>query len=345
MVMIYRYMRNIFFTIIIASTFSSCENDSNKIVFESKSHLKGIPFSVNNLEISSPQKILASKNILIIIDQTKNNFIKIIDLNKNKLICQFGQKGKGPNEILLLSDAWIDENNNNLELLDLKLGIMYIISLDSLPIKNLESAKKIYIQGPKQFKRMKPSHVIRLNDSLFIGSGFFDSGRFVLMDGDGRFLRTFDDFEFYGKEFSSYSDIEKCIILQGQFTCYMPLGLFAFATSSSACIQFYKQQDNKVQTTRKLNYYVPFGFLSITSNLDNVFLLYSGKRFDKYNNSIVYGERVFVYDWEGSAKEELDLDKSLIDICYCEEKKSLIGISVSPEPELILYKYDKKFTK
>lgn len=77
-------------------------------------------------------------------------------------------------------------------------------------------------------------------------------------------------------------------------------------------------------------------FISITSNNDNVFVLYSGKKLSG-TTPAYEGNHVVKYDWNGNVISHYILDKSLNYINLADTGNYLIGTTTEPNPTIFCF--------
>ena len=349
-----RYFINLYHIIIFLSFLGCTNQKSGMPEFKEKREIKGKIVNLDNVFLGNPKQLLFSDKYFIIVDNTESNFVKVINLNSKELVAEFGKKGRGPNEINYMGNAWINDFENSIEIFDINNKVINCLSLDSINKLDLKFAEKIAIKPPpKELGTIIYSRICRLSDSLFIASGLLENGRFALFNNSGEYLKAFDDFDFYGEEFSPFSNVEKGIALQGAFTGKQLYGKFAFATSKSACIQVYKTNGQDVEVVKKANYYIappkkisntiatsseiPLAFIDITSSEDHIFVLYSGKSIAQDNLNAENCNTILVYDWEGNPIEKIEIDISVSRISYNKESNEIIGLGALPEPRIISF--------
>jgi hypothetical protein len=352
-------MKNVSILIIFLLLSTTCNFESkDKLCFRKNRKINGEVKSLHNAFLSKPHRILSWDKYAIVIDNVNSKFIKVIDLEQNKLVSEFADMGRGPNEISYFGDAWIDQLNNNLEILDLTNKSIHVYSLRNLEDKDIKPIAKIELESPGEFKRMHYSRIHRLSDSLLISAGILEVGRFALINGIGKYIGPFEDIDIYGEEFSSFSNIENCLALQGKLRGEQNLGKFVFATTKSAFIHFYQYQDQNITSVKNIKYFsappiriensiatsreIPFAFMDVATSKDFVFALYSGKSVAQHNLNSDECTQIFVYDWKGNPIEEIEIGIPCKIFCYHEKLNSLVGIAEIPEPQIVIYNLAEK---
>ena len=137
-------MKNVSILIIFLLLSTACNFESkDKLSFSKNRKINGEVKSLHNAFLSKPHRILSCDKYVIVIDNVNSKFIKVIDLEQNKLVSEFADMGRGPNEISYFGDAWIDQLNNNLEILDLTNKSIHVYSLRNLEDKDIKPIAKI----------------------------------------------------------------------------------------------------------------------------------------------------------------------------------------------------------
>jgi len=287
-------------------------------------------------------EMVYADGLLIIRDIDQNHRMKIIDLVSNRMV-KFGKIGEGPNE--LISDYTrpsVDYSNRTLYVSDYP--NYYLYHLDSLKNGIYDPAQKIRINLPED----------NLIESTFSGGYIVGSlfrnrfGLHRLSDGQFSKMGSYEHGTYMSHQGVFYPHpTEKKAVRLGLFA--EELTVLDFADGHFNIIKDYKGWSSDRQEIEQgggVVFVIPPSddrncFMSCTSSEKSIFALYSGQlRSDESGTSYdpSYGERIYVFDWEGKPVKKLLLDLPVRSIALDERNQVLYASTIiDKNPKLVKF--------
>lgn len=259
-------------------------------------------------------------NFLIVRDDHVDTKLTVFDLeNSSKGPIYTGYVGQGPGE--LVNPGPIVVENDRFSLYDASKMKLLSFYTDSL-------IRPYY--KPQTGVSVREAEIIdikKITDDLFVAVGVFPENRFALIDNNGATIKQFGKYPIALK--SGEPEYVRGIACQSMITTHVENNTMAIAMRYGEHIQFYSFDDEKhsaelmnehavslpIYTSRDNNGYPNFSpteetywaYLSISSNTDYVYALYSGKP-QVHGTRFYSGDEVHVFDWDGNFVRKLALD-------------------------------------
>ncbi|MEX2478490.1 MAG: BF3164 family lipoprotein [Gracilimonas sp.] len=340
---------------------TSCINkefDEPYSLFEYESDINGEPINIEGLQYNTPVDMIIIDSLLIIHDQYNINdtsyFFSVANLRNMELLNYFGKEGRGPDEFLFPSMLSRVPGKPNV----LGVNNRRLFSFNEISIENILSNSTKITHSSTNELNTGYSKVIKINDKLFFGTGFFQNGRFGISDSEGDFLYSQSDYPF-NERFKEMSMMSLGMAFQSNIATHPDKNILAVATLSSANIDFISFSNDSLELKKSIHLNPPqiennstesrlsvhdlpenkrgYEFLTSTSNF--VYALYSGVLRSEGLDKYLTGRVVLQFDWEGNAVKQFNLDQPAKLISVDREDEFLYAMSPDSSGENSLLRY------
>lgn len=329
----------LFFIIILINSCSNLnKNDDFTKIFTSSNKLTSQKVIYNQDQIAEPLSMFFHKEKLYILDFYSNTFISIIDLVNVNNVYHIGRKGRGPGEIQHPTSLLNNESMNKLELYDADGVHLFFFDLDSA-VNFID-----YIPHSISFQKnsQNPYKLISLNNSFFLGSGSYGEKRFAIYKKDSLFKKTTNYPKNY--EVANHKSLMS-LIFQSDFIKSTNGKYMVSTISTGQILDFFKVSDDSILTLKNYNFGNPvvidvskegfesvatlptniYGVVSLAATQEYLYALYSGRSSSKFKEYAYYGNKVLVFNWDGSPVKLLKLDKDIKVIAVSPDNLCLYG--------------------
>ncbi|MTI86839.1 MAG: hypothetical protein FH748_02595 [Balneolaceae bacterium] len=328
-------------------------------LFEVEENVSGERIDIEGLQFSIPLNMLLLDSLLIIHDRYEVEedkfFFSINNLTTNENIRIFGREGRGPDEFSF--PAMLSRIPNKRESIGINNRSFFSFSEVSIP-KVLADTSGYTISKTNEINTGY-SKVAKISDDRFIGTGFFNDGRFGLADGNGKLLSAQLKYPFQDL-FENIKNQSLGMAFQSHFSVHPSGKMFVAATTGSPNIDVLSLMDDSLYVIKSIHSSPPLFEDESTANIFSVkmlpenkggykylasteqffYALYSGAKYeegaDKYNS----GNRVLQFDWDGNPIKQYNLDKLATLIVVDEEDRYLYSIAKDSLGAYSLYKYE-----
>ncbi|GAA3557865.1 BF3164 family lipoprotein [Snuella lapsa] len=319
--------------------------------------LKGEQIEIKGL--LDPFRYHLIRDTLVIVEnnQTDDNYFELFNIKTKQKILEFGQRGKGPNELLsaqLLNNSSDSKNNNSqLFVYDVVKRRLSEYNIDSL-MRN-GSQKKIktmdFPSSVKSFTYMENNKFICYNSFFLESADFYND--------------TEEVFFYSEKDNLSGPDISNCKFFVSNVTGANILysaehNKILVANTHLNKLDFYgkdlelkksiigpetaKPEYTFLEKSKMVKFKRGRSFYSYGSGVvsnNSIYIIYTGAisyRFDRPNT--LPQVEVFKLDWNGNLIKRFVLDKFIFTISLSNDEKYLYGTSINNKGEIILIKYN-----
>ncbi len=352
--MIKTHILYIFFLFcIIASIFNNCKNTPPD---------KATPFILSDFKVE--KKLIGERIILQGITDSRqmahfNHFVICEEIKSDQLLTVFNidtrqkefgflPKGRGPGELLDVTDMEINIYKNELLVFDAITDQFNVYHLDSLLIKKKRQPEfSGKINGSPSGEQL-----IKVNDSTYLGPGL--SARFYIYNSKGIVTSKVGNYNFFN---NSEKDTWLTQIYRGQIAYNYKSGKIAFLNKLTDIIEFYDentlekiiQGPNKFEAVYKImaidggfalahrKKHTRVAYNDTWSNDKYIFSLYSGKLWGDIG---FHFSDVLTFSWDGKPLEHYILNIPIFAISVDAEKRIIYGLNdESQEPFLVKYNY------
>jgi hypothetical protein len=291
----------------------------------------------------------------IVFDIKSDEFVKIVDLESNRLLRSFGRKGQGPDEFIAVSSILPDIKNKDC-------FWIYDAQLKRLSKFDIRSLIKGH-SNPEEIIKLQMNNSGYINQLLLtpssqlLGIGFFLKGRIAIYAMDGRFIKNIgripvepnnESFAMnYSHAFSGNiavrdesKEVFIAIKLGSIIEKYNMNGdLIATYVGPETFYPEYNIVQTGMGPTMTYNEKTRVGYIDICYNKkrDRIFLLYSGRyKFDKARNLRTNGgDIIYVMDANGKFEAEYELTNNIYQLRVSDDGNVLFGTF-----ETGLYKFE-----
>ena len=279
----------------------------------------------------NPRKIIINDSTLILGNRAsgQEHYLYNYSLNTNKFSKPYASKGRGPGEIMGMASIGI--YNDHLWINDFTGKKMMLLDKNKAVLKASASDYKEYSFKNNRFFDIK---LIDNLQCIATGSETSKSKIQILDLTRGEIVKEFGKLKSYSEGFPIHV-ITKASLTQSYLRptsdklvlAYFHtdiIEIFDLNTGKSVALQGPEKFD--IDFTVHNNHWfendktrVTFIGGSVTN--DNIYLLYSGKKFNE--EKAFRGSYVFVYDWNLNPVKKITLDKEVYQICVSEDNKTL----------------------
>lgn len=338
----------LYFFIIAVIIFSiSCKNEKNIDLrdFKDQKEIVGEIVNIEKELLFDPLDLIIIDSFLISLDPDNKKMIRIINLNSGQLDYNIVNRGKGPNELI---DAITVHKTTNQNFI---LGTDKILSYNlSEIIRNNLTPEVVFLNKNERVDL----DILRLNDSCFLTtSNFAFENKYSLLSNNGSVIQTkfkFDDsnIPFKYKKIAYQNYLAKHPNEQKFVMACINTPFFEIGTVKNNNIAIQKQYRYE-----KLNYKTNdysngfrgieidkdnvYGFLKLKVTSKYIYLLYSGKTEEEYDETLFLSSKILVYDWDGIPQKLLSLDQEVFSFAVDSEDKFIYATFFNPDPTLVKY--------
>ncbi len=304
---------------------------------------------VDSLFIGQVWDIEGFDNSLILLDEHQNKYFSLIDLKSNKLVKRFGEKGKGPQELLEPVCITVDKAKNTFQMLLRNPERFVEYSIDELR----QNPHPVYKEKVR-FDFMEESlfNIAPLYGSnRYIGTGLFHTGKYgitnkvgVLDTVIGKIQRPDDQMNIDNYKIGMvYQGITKSHPTQKKFvhvstSCDL-IEIVDETDYKSKSFQSYfpklKMQNGTVSETRDSR--VGFIALKVTSNY--IYTVFSGRTINKEGGKAFLGNKLYVFKWNMKPVCSYVLDHDINCLFVSEDDKTMYSVAMV-EDDMQLVKWE-----
>lgn len=337
-------MRKIINVVLLLSLLVSCTRNENEKVPCYQITLQAV--GEDDYVLGAGSEMAANEDFILIEEQNTDSLIHVIDVkNGAKHIGRIGEIGQGPEEFLIITNICTTADKKGFCAYDANRKILW-------QLKHTEN-------GWEQIKLFEPDSLFHrvikpLNDSTYLASGYYNNHKFFLLSKDGDVLNRVGEWPYRDEAEKKVSGVMKSQAYVGDFTVSPSGKNVVYACLASDILSFYTYSDLELSLNKEIvNEYVDynyrhdsnhfsgtsrkasFGYLSIASNNNYVYLLYSGRSIKEYDLKAFQGNSIHVYTWEGKKVAELKSESDLDRICMSPDGDKLYAVALVPDYRLV----------
>jgi hypothetical protein len=264
-------------------------------------------------------------------------------------LCNFGGKGQGPNDFLMpFSIQYIDKNTVGSFDVYLKNFSEFTISPDCSQFKKSKVTS---------FISALSFSVIKTKYNQYIGIGPYKNEMFALFDSIGNKVNSFFEYPYRDSREKKIKNRSRSMAYQGKMVSNPEGTKFVYATSFADIIYFYDIKKDEILPIRKIENNFPeyiveekdggvgapiksnskHGYICAYATDKYVYLLYSGRSFAEYGNTIDEAESLMIYDWNGILQKTMQLDIPCKFLCVDDGNQQIWAVSNNPDPIIISF--------
>lgn len=342
-----KHFLTLFILLIIQYSCSGTGKKDNVLVtFDKEKTLDIKKTKISSDDLGEIMQIHVFDSLLLVSQINQEYIYSIFNLNNGKLIKEVVRRGNGPNEIVFpqgvakYNDTLFSFYEGNKD----KLFFYNILSL----INGEDNPLKIISLNNRMGLRYYP-----LNDSILIGTGIYEKGRYCYINLKNGFTDFYLDYPLNDK-LKNLSNRHKGMAFQSSVCIHPDKDRFVSTTSGSAIFEILKINNPIIDRIIRHIYYFgehkiiygniasskesPLAFLGIEANSEYIFALYSGKSIAKEGESYIFCNNLLVYDWNGTPLINVKLKTGIKSIALDNESSKIYGFTVNNEtalPEIV----------
>jgi len=315
-----------------------------------------------NIKLSTPLQIMVFDSLLLIHDQFEHNgesfFFSFINRFSGKEVKLFGREGRGPDEFLFPGYiSRIPGRNDVIGINNRKLFSFVEVSVkkvldDSLPaaVSQIDELHTDY------------SMVGRVENDRIIGTGFFDDGRYAVSNQESEMIEVGISYPFEEK-FENTTRKQLGMPYQSNFRLHPEKPMLVSATVFAANLDVISFYNDKLKIEKQIHTNYPLfenesnsqmlsakilpenlgGYRDLDVSKAFIYTLYSGVKRKEGLSKYSSGDRVLIFDWEGNAYKQLNLDKTAIKLAVSPDDQYMYTISLNEEDTYEINVYELKF--
>lgn len=299
------------------------------------------------------ETMMLIQDYLIVHDIGLNYIYKIIDIDSDRYLKEFGKLGEAPNELdlpVFMNRVGIEGNRIGIN--EASKQTFHEYSIDDI----LNSIKEPQVLLSTRKFDYGHIRVAQIHSDLFVGYGFYEKP-YTLNLGNRR-IENIGNFPFQS-QLNKFSFPTLVMAYQPRLFKNPKKPLIVSSSVFSFNLDFLKiSEKGQLEIYKKLHFWPPdfkdesegneasaaikkenrFGNISTTVSGEFVYILFQDKPWEfEYP---LKSNRILVYDWEGNAVKIINLDVELNYIAVHEDDKYLIGYV--DDGKANLYKFDLK---
>lgn len=300
--------------------------------------------------LSNPQAMTVVGDFLALGDAS-DSMLKIFDRKSARLVASAGRSGGGPGEF---GQIWSLQAHSSPG----DPSTVWAFDARHLRLTGYQLGRDKHLRyvGSEIVPRVpgRPVSLKWISESSLVAVGFFERGRYFLIDRSGRAIRA-------DGEVPLARDGVPAIVAQQALqptVAVRPGGSsLAIAARYAARVDIYDVSDGSLVSARVPIAFEPvfggaagepvtrfvsdqttrFGYVSITATRDRVYALFSGRTRAEYPGRANVGQQVHIFGWDGAYLGALPLGTDIIEIAVDSIGTVLYGRAVDPEPAVYAY--------
>lgn len=300
--------------------------------------------------LATPYAIAVAGPFLVLGDNG-DSMLALFDRKSGRKLATGGRMGAGPGEF---KDVWA------IQTLQLDSGAQAIWVYDATQDRvseYLASASGMLRYAGRQIQSQllgKPLALDWLNDTSLLTVGYFDRGRFEIVDTSGREMAARGAIPLASPTFPALAAQQA---LQPTAALRPDHRAVAVASRYAARVDMYDVSTGEVQTAQVPIPFAPalrllrngkvpvflqdkdtrLGYIGIAATQSRVYALFSGRTRPEYPHRANFGSQVHVFDWTGRFIDAIDLGRDAIQIAVDSSDSLLYAVVHDPAPAVYVY--------
>lgn len=327
-----KIMKFFFSLVLLFALLCACSEQS---FFPVHVHISGQPLRIAD-SLNQVTRVYLLDSKLLIRDYDGKNFLLSYDLD-TKAFSRFVEKGDAPNQVMSVQSIGVYQ------------GLLYVFDTGNQCFKLFNAEDGTYVRATKRLSQYVNLFARPLDDNLLVGCPYSDSVRIAMYDSVGNVVSKNYQYPFrnsfspsYAHMFSTMSDLtihptEKKIAMTTQYAS--DLQIFEYDNENLRLVvekEMEAPEYSIKENSFAVNSKTKWGYLSIASDEEFIYLLYSGAIQQQVQNPCI-GNRIHVFDWNGNAVAEIEVSEMLTSICVSNKKMYAIQSGTTFEYEILEY--------
>lgn len=318
-------MKIFFSSVLCFLIFISCEENKKNIIdnFNTIENINHIPIELTGDSFfSKVWKIHYVDNRLIAYDVDNTFLFSVTDLDNKMMLAKFGKLGQGPGEILGMVTTTSMVNKNTISFFEPNKSILYTINYEDL--SNPLLTEILSVKGIDLIMTLTP-----LSSDLFIATGIFEQGRYMLLDKSGKVISYNFDYPTLSND-EIFTNAHKAMSFQGELAVRPDGKRFFSVCEDSEVFEIIEITQNNTlnklfEFHGELGNFKPDGdginsisaavsrnskmkFIDSYCTQEYIYLLYSNRVIGDNLYKAYLANTVLIFDWNGNTIKLLNLD-------------------------------------
>lgn len=334
----------------------SCKENKQGLIglFDTQKKLmhEKIQFTNNKDYLSRVGGIVMDDNCLIINNDDEKTYMTIFNPQSKIFTYSFIKHGNGPKEMFTPPQSTQTLAGKKLSYLDAQTQTLYLADY-SQPGNVKITEKSNLIKGEAFIMGLIP-----MANDYYIGIGFFEKGRYAVIDKNGKKISY--NFDYPKDDSQPGTNAQKAMAFQGGLISNPNRTKLFFYGITSEMLEIMKLEKNGVLSKIKdihydLAKYKPLGdgkksvssaimkeskvaFISASATEKYIYLLYSGRTLKSSFDLAFKSNTILVFDWEGRSVIKYDLNIDVNYIAVSKDDKTVYAIAnTSTDTEIVKF--------
>lgn len=339
------------FSIVLCIFFFSCNNSPTILKLPKKAiEISHEEMSCQNADFYRLYELDIIDSLLFLYDETEDFYFALFNLNTKSLMFRFGTKGRGPGELYIPMFPKCNIGSRLFEVSTIQPRGLVQYNIDSLlKYEQQYSPKVLKVES----ENVNILTVNRLNDSLYLGKGYMDSGQFALINNEGKTLSVQENYPVDENK----SNIDQALIglaYQGEIESHPSKSKFVYIAGVGFVFELCEMNSN-LEIRKKVKYYNNFpefsivngsaanspknvvGFRCLYTTENYIYTLYSELDILTYSQNPYSINTILVFNWDGVLERRYNTDIGLASIAVCNNDKIIYGVAANPEPIIVKF--------
>lgn len=297
--------------------------------------------------LGKPVSMALVDSILAISDLQTNPMLHLLNIETGSYMGQFISRGQGPDEFR-------------------SIGTLERFSGDTLFLHDLNKRLCAYFLLPKSKENdvcwlskfpcrdLPHNTLLPLKDGAYIASGIYQDGKFCLMTDSGKTKRFSGVYPSRDKEEKDVPNLIKSQAYMGKIAVSPLKDRFVSCGYQADILSFYKYENGEIQLVKEIQNSFPdydygkdikeymgvkrsnpINYLNACATENFVYLLYSGKSYEKDRLKAFMSNKIYVYNWYGEKVKTFSLDVEVSEMVVSENDRTMYAIANLPNPMVV----------
>lgn len=344
--------------LLLLSSLVACKKETTYTtpltLFENSVPLQADTTIFMGIDLINPFKIVSVDTFLIIHDRFNIDGIQYhlaLVGKSGKYVKYFGRDGRGPDEYLFpVEVSRVGHSKSKIAINNRNLFQVSIVDLNNIIDASCNNESQLFGQFDLSYSR-----IYYLNETKFVGTGFFEEGRFAVSDTSANKQFVFGRYPFEAETKASQKALG--MAYQSNLVVHPNASLFASATPSAATLDIIRVDQDSNNLVKSIHSYPvlftdestpsvlsidydinnEFGYLSIDGNDQSLFLLFSGKTRTETNPR--FGKHLLEFNWDGTPLTHYLLDREISKATVDHTRTAIYGTAMTENEQIILVRY------
>lgn len=292
------------------------------------------------------------KEYVILFANIDNYLFHFLDKNTGAIVKSFGQIGRGPQEILQISQFHVNETHGLLTAYQQMTKEIYVFHLDSVLQNKGRFIDKIDL---RKYENMTFLNIYKCNDGFLLHGGkctsFPGGARFSRFSDKGELMEVYDQYPINSRRASDSTakrmDWEDLYLTR---TISPDGSKLAEGTRLGGILEIF-DMSNKITSRHLKGYYKPYFYKQGNEDIyteKTQWCFYQLTASDHYLYALSFNGghngypvcEMQVFDWQGNPVKKYKTDRPLMNICVDENRRKVYAVSLTPMREALLISFN-----